>query len=109
MSGPFDCQECGACCADGLLVNLTGTDLERIGHPLRNLLLQPPSIFDMVVFGRPPVMRQRAGRCVCLRGEVGKSVQCDIYEIRPDCCREVEPGGEGCLWIRERAGMGVGA
>jgi len=50
-------------------------------------------------------------RCVALRGEVGDSVSCAIYEFRPSPCREFAPlaavgrGDEACDDARRRHGL----
>jgi len=105
----FDCQSCGACCDVGtwMAVNLTDKDIERIGHPLRNLVVRMPSVFEIVALNHPPTMRARGDRCVCLRGTVGESVQCDIYSKRPESCQSFEAGEFWCRQIREACNIGV--
>lgn len=44
------------------------------------------------------------GRCVALRGEIGKRVGCASYDRRPKACREFDPGSEGCLEARKAFG-----
>jgi Fe-S-cluster containining protein len=50
-------------------------------------------------------------RCVALRGTIGVSVSCAIYEFRPSACREFAPlaalgrGDEACNEARRRHGL----
>jgi Fe-S-cluster containining protein len=45
-------------------------------------------------------MRCEGGRCSALSGKVGEATSCRIYAIRPDVCRECEPGDEACRIAR---------
>lgn len=50
-------------------------------------------------------------RCVALRGTIGQSVSCAIYEFRPIVCRDFAPlaaigrGDEACGEARQRHGL----
>jgi Fe-S-cluster containining protein len=44
-------------------------------------------------------------RCAALEGEIGKSVSCSAYALRPSPCREVQPGDEKCGRARMRHGL----
>jgi Fe-S-cluster containining protein len=104
---PNPCQTCGACCAvyrvtfhrdelDEALAGRVPTGLtEAMGSQvagMRGTAAQPP-------------------RCVALRGEIGASVACAIYEFRPSPCREFAPlaavgrGDEACNDARRRHGL----
>jgi Fe-S-cluster containining protein len=73
----------------------------------------PSSLVDRVT----PMMACMRGterqppRCVALRGEVGKSVSCAIYEFRPSACRDFAPlaavgsGDQACDDARRRHGL----
>jgi Fe-S-cluster containining protein len=101
------CQSCGACCATyrvtfpaeeldelpGGVVPLGFADLMgSIGAYMKGTERQPP-------------------RCVALRGEIGRSVGCSIYEFRPSACREFAPlasigrGDQACNDARRRHGL----
>ena len=45
------------------------------------------------------------GRCIALRGAIGRRVRCSIYALRPAGCRRVEPGDRSCLRYRAEAGL----
>jgi Fe-S-cluster containining protein len=96
------CTACGACCAayrvdfsvfeldsqggivpDGLSVEVTDTTCR-----LRGTDHTPP-------------------RCAALAGRIGERVACAIYEWRPNPCRELEPGSDGCGRARLRHGLGL--
>ncbi len=46
-------------------------------------------------------------RCAALCGQVGQQVACGIYEWRPNPCRELEAGSDGCNRARLRHGLPV--
>ena len=96
------CTACGACCAafrvdfsvfelnsqggivpDGLSVEVTDTTCR-----LRGTDHTPP-------------------HCAALTGKIGERVACAIYEWRPNPCRELEPGSDGCGRARLRHGLGL--
>jgi Fe-S-cluster containining protein len=45
------------------------------------------------------------GRCLALRGALGREVACDIYHHRPSPCRTVQPGDALCLRYRNEHGI----
>ena len=45
------------------------------------------------------------GRCIALRGSIGRRVSCSIYDVRPRPCRRVEAGDASCLRARADAGL----
>jgi Fe-S-cluster containining protein len=42
---------------------------------------------------------------VALKGNVGGSVSCEIYDSRPSPCQEFQAGGELCLRARQKHGV----
>lgn len=107
MSSPNPCLSCGVCCthfrvsfywteaddAPGGFVPAALT--EKLGHHLRCMK------------GSNNVPR----RCIALEGDVGKSVACRIYELRPSPCREfplyLEDGTLNPRCNELRAGAGL--
>lgn len=101
------CQECGACCVDlygdGTVADLQPEDEQRLGP--RRLQL-----YTVQSGGRWPDTPHHAtstrvdalGNTVCraLRGSVGRSCSCRIYEDRPTLCRSFERGSRACLSSR---------
>jgi Fe-S-cluster containining protein len=87
----FDCQSCGACCS-GLGVDVSWQDD-----------VPPEMVKYDTLFG--PVMRERKRRCIALKGTIGCSVSCRIYERRPVVCRDFEPGSDLCLRMRREHGI----
>lgn len=75
------CQSCGACCAY-YRVAFHWMQAEPGGVPLA--LTQDLDLQQRVMKGTD---RKHRPRCVALRGEVGQSVACTIYESRPTPCR----------------------
>jgi len=44
-------------------------------------------------------------QCAALQGQIGKSVSCSAYALRPSPCREVQPGDGKCSRARARHGL----
>ena len=100
------CQTCGACCVSLRVSFPTDEVDDRDGGYV------PAGMTE--AYGSVVCMRTNAeGRCVALRGEVGRSVTCAIYEWRPSCCREFAPlaaigqGDDVCNSARRRCGLPV--
>ena len=92
---PEECARCGACCREGFDAVPVGSE-----EPLRQLrpeLLETRGNFTFIP--RP------GGRCAGLRTGSETHWRCDIYEDRPQSCRELEIGSSGCLQARQRVGL----
>ena len=109
-----DCQSCGACCQTprppkafvapgvvGTWANCTSADVARI--PKRHRLKLLPVKVDGEAMRATPLRAD--GSCGFLRGDVGKRVQCAIYEHRPSVCRLFPAGSEWCRLNRRDAGL----
>lgn len=105
MTNP--CQSCGACCAT-FRVSFYCGELDDVPGGW-----VPGGLVDRVT----PVMACMRGterqppKCVALRGEIGQSVSCAIYEFRPSPCRDFAPlaaagsGDDACAEARRRHGL----
>lgn len=101
------CTACGACCAV-YRVTFHRHELDEVpGGRVPTGLTEAMSADIAGMRGtaaQPP-------RCVALRGEIGVSVTCAIYEFRPSPCREFAPlaavgrGDEACNDARRRHGL----
>ena len=95
---PNPCLDCGACCAH-FRVSFYWAEEVALGLP---------ATLTEKVDARHSCMRgtnQPEPRCASLRGEVGRTVACEVYERRPSPCRELQPGDEKCLAARRRHGL----
>ncbi|MCK6545841.1 YkgJ family cysteine cluster protein [Myxococcota bacterium] len=107
--GYYDCRACGACC-----VNPSANRAEGFQHyveiePTSVLLVRKDLKKKLVVLdeeGTPHLRLTSDGRCMALRGAIGKAADCSIYHHRPDPCRRVEAGSRLCLDYRRDAGLG---
>ena len=101
----YDCQRCGACCIadfdEPTYVTLMPSDEKRLPAKYREQMVQ--KIFG----GSLNTKHDKQGNCVCvaLKGVVGKSVSCMIYEHRPKVCRDFTPGNVNCTAARLVAGI----
>lgn len=98
------CQGCGACCAafrvDFHPAELAGgTFAWAAGVPLD--LSVPVTAAQVRMLGTDAV----SPRCAALRGEIGESVACSIYDARPSPCREFDIEHSACADARRRHGL----
>lgn len=94
------CLACGACCA-AYRVDFSVYETDAEGG-------QVPASLAVEVSGGTVRMRGTDHvpmRCIALTGKVGQRAACGIYEWRPNPCRELEPGSEGCERARARHGL----
>jgi Fe-S-cluster containining protein len=95
-----NCTACGACCA-----------CFRVDFSVYELLSAGGTVPDgLTVEVNGSTCRMRGTdhvpvRCAALIGQIGNEVTCGIYEWRPNPCRELEPGSQGCERARARHGL----
>lgn len=92
------CQQCGACCVT-YRVSFYWSETEVFG--LAESLTEQISPFYSCMTGT----NQPSPRCMALKGMVGETVSCGVYEQRPSPCRELQPGEEKCNKARIRHGL----
>ncbi|MCS6797995.1 MAG: YkgJ family cysteine cluster protein [Myxococcota bacterium] len=95
----LDCRRCAACCREGY-------DVVPVG-PREPLARRAPHLLLRHACGQE--LRRDGGRCIALTGPdaIDGSYACALYEIRPRACRELEPGGPGCLHARRQIGLSL--
>ncbi len=86
---PFDCQACGACCAEAGAVILDEEDDV------------PTSLVQHVANLQCMVTEGTSFRCAALLGTIGVAVACGIYGRRPVVCRSFDAGSDECLSARD--------
>lgn len=109
-----DCQTCGLCCIpvwgkQDVFCDLTEDDVRRL--PTKQHVVYPSpmealaaamTFDDTLPFAL--LKTKRLGNttpCVYLQGRPGEKVSCQIYEQRPQTCREsMTPGEPACLKLR---------
>lgn len=104
----LDCVKCGACCcnSDG---NRAEGFIDYVEVFPNDVLRRRPDLMGKLAVRN--VARQvhlrltEDGRCIALHGELGKSVHCGIYDVRPTVCRRVQPHSEECLSARRERGI----
>ena len=98
----LDCRSCGACCVNLPANRAQGFNYWVEIHDGDRILRRPDLVKTLVTRdpnGVPHLRVAHDGRCLSLRGDIGK-VTCGIYRERPTPCRQVEAGDEKCLRIR---------
>ena len=102
----MNCQECGACCknlpSNGAFpwwVEIADGDaiLARADLVTKHVVRDADGVPHLRIAGD--------GRCLALRGALGRDVACGIYHHRPSPCRRVQPGDALCLRYRAEHGI----
>ena len=103
----LDCQRCGACCCNGAENVREGVrDWVEVGDD--EAIARRQRGQKLLVRNADGVLHMKlvdGGRCIALRGSIGRRVSCSIYEARPRPCRRVEAGDPSCLRARADAGL----
>jgi len=104
----LDCTRCGACCCNTDENRREGfvDYVEVFAHDA--LRRRPDLIAKLAVRNERRQVHLRLTsdhRCVALAGELGRSVHCGIYELRPTVCRRVQAGSDECLRARRERGV----
>lgn len=84
------CLRCGACCAQYRVAFHWSEAEPALGGVVPIELTEKLDPHRLVMQGT----QAAKPHCVALRGELGKSAHCGIYERRPSVCRDVEPSWE---------------
>lgn len=92
-AGAPPCQDCGVCCQYYKSVGVEETE-ENFAFLQANDLLRTNE------YGEFEMKADKANRCAALRGEVGKKVECSVYENRPNACRQYVAGAGLCQIAR---------
>jgi hypothetical protein len=93
-----ECQRCGACCAY-FRVSFYWAEAWSRGLPDPLVEKVNPQMACMAGTNR------RNPRCLALHGKLGEEVHCSVYELRPEPCRQLQPGDEKCLEARRSKGL----
>ncbi|KUM01816.1 YkgJ family cysteine cluster protein [Chromobacterium subtsugae] len=94
------CQSCGACCAS-FRVSFYWAEADDGGGLVPSHLTEKLNDWTRCMRGT----WSASPRCAALQGEVGDSVGCGVYPLRPSPCREVEAGSAQCLKARASHGL----
>jgi hypothetical protein len=109
MAAELDCQRCGACCVN-LPANRAEGFVDWVEVATGDALLARADLVRKHVIrdadGIPHLrIAPDDGRCLALRGALGRDVSCGIYHHRPTPCRRVQPGDALCLRYRLAHGL----
>ena len=104
----LDCRACGACC-----VNPDENRAEDVvdwvevddGEPLLDDARLARRLVVTNADGERHLRLDPDGRCLALRGRIGRHVTCTVYGLRPRGCRLVQPGDARCLQYRRERGI----
>jgi len=106
-----ECVRCGACCC-----NPPSNAAEGFYHwveigerePILSEKAQKKGMDRLITRDEEGVAHLRLdpeGRCLALRGRLGRRVHCTIYATRPRACRLVEAGSDECMQARASRGI----
>lgn len=97
-----DCQTCGVCCFALPWVDVKLAD-ETPQENYWDITIEAQN--GERVISRQLRRNAETGNCLALKGEAGSSVECAIYEARPDDCRKFEAGSDKCHALRRAYGI----
>ncbi|WP_370262501.1 YkgJ family cysteine cluster protein [Limnobacter sp.] len=80
------CQSCGVCCSTFRISFYWGETTDAQGGWVPAELTQQMNPYRSCMKGTS----QSKPRCAALAGELGQSVSCTIYPVRPSPCREYD-------------------
>ena len=104
----YDCRSCGACCANPDENRREGV-VEWVEVRDREPLLDDARLTRRLVVenaaGERHLRLDADGRCLALRGRMGRHTTCMIYGLRPEGCRRIEPGDARCRQYRRERGI----
>ena len=99
----LDCRACGACCRNPP-ENVAEGFRDYVEVERDDVIARKPDLMRRYAVvnaeGVPHLRLDPAGRCLALKGALGKRVRCAIYHDRPSPCRRVQAGSELCLRYR---------
>ena len=95
-----DCSTCGGCCAYPLCVSVKAFDTTPQTHYWQITNKSGDIVVDQ--FMR---RAQEKLTCIALAGKLSEKVNCQIYENRPQVCRDFEAGSDKCHAIRRTYGI----
>jgi len=111
MEEDLDCVRCGACCVSDYdaadYVHMTYDEAAVLRAAGKGLMIH----VEDRQWGEPlPSLKtcydkQENCRCIALRGKLGESVRCAIYDLRPEVCRKFKKGSGLCHEARRQAGL----
>jgi hypothetical protein len=104
----FDCRACGACCQNPDENRAEGVvDWVEVGarEPLLADARRTARLVVTNARGEQHLRLDPDGRCLALRGRIGRHVTCTIYGLRPAGCRRIEPGDARCRQYRRERGI----
>ncbi|MFO0745017.1 MAG: YkgJ family cysteine cluster protein [Myxococcota bacterium] len=104
----YDCQACGACCRSPRYNRERGI-VDYVQVFPTDVLFRLRGLRAMWTVrngdGEWHMRLAEDGRCAVLRGEIGVHATCGIYEVRPQVCRNLEPGSDKCVAARIERGL----
>ncbi len=98
------CDDCGACCREAYdSVPVEPADAERLGPTYQDRI----RVHDDGWTDLHRVPTACGTRCIALHNRDNGYFYCDMYDQRPQTCRDVAIGSAGCLFARRRVGLSV--
>lgn len=99
---PPDCLTCGVCCAFALPVEVSRTDTT---DGLDCIDIIADGAMDDTVINRYLPRDPETAYCTHLKGKLGESIACGVYDIRPEECRIFDVGSDRCHEFRRMYGL----
>jgi hypothetical protein len=97
-----DCLTCGICC---VALHYASVSSERVPSAEHYWEVTEETSHGEVTVDRVLRRDPDTGACLSLAGEIGKNISCNIYEERPQTCRDFEAGSDKCHALRRAYGL----
>jgi uncharacterized protein len=97
-----ECLSCGVCCAFALMVTLTPNESGRLNNYWDVTL---DGVEKDITINRVLPRSLETGHCTFLNGSLGVKIDCEIYEDRPQPCRDFDAGSDKCHAYRRMYGL----
>lgn len=97
-----DCLTCGICC---IALHYASVSSERVPASDHYWEVTEETSAGEITIDRVLRRNPETGACLALAGEIGKNISCNIYEERPQTCRDFEAGSDKCHALRRAYGI----
>ena len=97
-----DCLTCGVCC---IALHYASVSSGRVPAAEHYWEVTEETSHGEITVDRVLRRDPETGACLALAGEIGKNISCNIYEERPQTCRDFEAGSDKCHALRRAYGI----
>ena len=101
----YECDQCGACCKGGLIVEADALDLMREPRLIQSDQCYRDKSVEQVLTVLQSDMHSLIVACSSPCMFLGTGNRCSIYPTRPNACVGMQAGDEQCQDVRTALGL----